>query len=422
MADPLESLETILGAKSNLKIIKSMLDVDNAPRSINSISEKSGIAYSVAHRDIHTLKEAGFIIEEDTKYKINTSHPMYLRISRLFQEDLPAGLAISNRQKKDISKMVAEIENHDSANIIVHHNADPDAIGSAVSLALALQRIGKKATISAPLGISLQSRQILEKYPFPVRDDLEKNPSLIIIIDSSSGEQVGALEFRTSPKIMLIDHHERGTIEELADLAYVDTEAHSTAILVYRLIVTSKIPIIRDAAPYLLSGIIADTAFLRLANRDDIAAVNDLLSYINLEDIFETLSSKEDISERIAKLKVLMRAEMYRVRNLIIAFSRVGSFESRAAVHLVKAGVDIAFVFNIQKDEIRLSARVRKYLKDIDLVSILKNIEPFIDGSAGGHREAASANGRNTKNIHKIKQVLLDVFEKREDSKAQRIS
>ncbi|MFH1126479.1 MAG: DHH family phosphoesterase [archaeon] len=417
-----EELENIIGAKSKIRIIEAM-SLENALMSIHSISEKTGVAYSVAYKDIHELKDAGFVVDENKKYRLNGEHPMYLAVRQLFSlKEVPSAV-ISNRQKKDIAKIVEELHNHQKAQIIMHHNADPDAVGSAVALALALMHMDIRVTVSAPLGISLQARQVLSKYPFHIRDETEKNPSIVFIVDSSSSEQIGELAFRTNPKIVLIDHHQRGNIAKEADLTFIDTDAHSTAILVYRFIVAAKIPVVSVAAPYILSGIVADTAFLRIADKNDVEAMNELLNYVELSSIFDALSVKEDISERIAKLKVLRRCELFRVRDLIIAFSRAGSFESRAATHLIKSGADVAVVSNVKKDEIRISARVRKYLADdIDLVKVLKNIEPLIDGSAGGHAEAASANGKDGKNAGKIVRVLVSEFEKRANSKAKVIT
>ena len=411
-------LENILGAKSKLKIIRSLINTKNTPQSIHSISETANVPYSVAYKDIHILKDSEFIIEQKNKFRLNRSHTLYRKIARLFsEEENSAEISISNRQKKDIAKIAAELQNHQKAQIIVHHNADPDAIGSAIALAIALKHQDMRVTVSAPLGISRQGRRVLDKYPFHIREETEKNPSLVFIVDSSSSEQIGKLTFRTNPKIILIDHHQRGNLAKDADFTFIDTEAHSTAILVYRLIVSLGIPVVSHAAPYILCGIVADTGFLRIADKKDIDVLDELLNYAELGEIFDALTVKEDISERIAKLKVMKRTELYRIRNLIIAFSRAGSFESRAALHIIKTGADIAIVFNIKKDEMRISARVRKYLsEDIDLVKMLKIAEPLIDGSVGGHAEAASANGKNPKNAQKIKNIILKEFEKRAKS------
>ena len=420
MDDELENIEdiecSILGAKSKIKIIRAMINADDTTLSINSVSEMEEVAYSVAYRDIHLLKDSGFVVEDESKYRVNRSHVLYRKILQLFSQEEGA-VNISNRQRKDIAKIWEEVGNHEKAQIIVHHNADPDAIGSAVGLALLLKKQGLAVTVSAPLGISRQGRRVLDKFPFHVREEVEKSPSLVFIVDSSSSEQICELAFRTNPKIILIDHHQRGNLAKDADFTFVDTEAHSCAILVYRMIVCLGIPVVSHAAPFILCGIVADTAFLRIACKEDIDVVDELLNYVELSEIFDALSVKEDISERIAKLKVMRRVELYRIRDLIIAFSRAGSFESRAAVSIIKMGADVAVVFNVKKNEIRISARVRKYLSsDIDLVKMLKMAEPLIDGSVGGHAGAASANGRNPNRINEVRKVILKGFEKRANS------
>ena len=413
-----DELENILGAKSKLRIIRAMINADDALQSINSLSEMAEVAYSVAYRDVHILKDLGFVVDEEGKYRVNRRHSLYLKIAEIFadKEEI-GGISISNRQRKDIAKIWAEVGNHENAQIIMHHNADPDAVGSAVALALLLKKQGLRVTVSAPLGISRQGRRVLEKFQFHVREEVEKSPSLVFIVDSSSSEQIGKLAFRTKPKIILIDHHQRGNLAKDADFTFVDTEAHSCAILVYRMIVSLGIPVVSHAAPFILCGIVADTAFLRIACKEDIDAVDELLNHVELSDIFDALSVKEDISERIAKLKVMRRVELYRVRDLIIAFSRAGSFESRAAVSIIRMGADVAVVFNVKKSEIRISARVRKYLSsDIDLVKMLKKAEPLIEGSVGGHAGAASANGKNPNKVNEVKKVILKSFEKRANS------
>ncbi len=419
----IEDIENILGAKSKIKIIRAMINADDALNSIHSVSEMAEVAYSVAYRDIHILKDQGFVVDDEGKYRVNRSHSLYLKIAGLFAEDEEIGaVSISNRQRKDIAKIWAEVANHEKAQIIMHHNADPDAVGSAVALALLLRKQGLSVTVSAPLGISRQGRRVLEKYPFHVRDEVEKSPSLVFIVDSSSSEQIGEPGFRTNPKIILIDHHQRGNLAKDADFTFVDTEAHSCAILVYRMIVCLGIPVVSHAAPHILCGIVADSAFLRIASKDDIDVVDELLNYAGLDEIFDALSVKEDISERIAKLKVMRRVELYRIRDLIIAFSRAGSFESRAAAHIIRMGADVAIVFNVKKDEIRISARVRKYLSsDIDLVKMLKKAEPLIDGSVGGHAGAASANGKNPNRVNEVRKVILKEFEKRANSASKLI-
>ena len=417
-SENIEDIENILGAKSKIKIIRAMIDAEDAPMSIHSVSDRADVAYSVAYRDIRLLKDSGFVVDDGGKYGVNRSHSLYLKIAGLFADEEKVGaITISNRQRKDIAKIWDEVGNHDKAQIIMHHNADPDAIGSAVGLALLLKKQGLCVIVSAPLGISRQGRRVLEKFPFHVRDEVEKSPSLVFIVDSSSSEQICELAFRTNPKIILIDHHQRGNLAKDADLTFVDTDAHSCAILVYRMIVCLGIPVVSDAAPFILCGVVADTAFLRIAAKDDIDAVDELLNYVELSEIFDALSVKEDISERIAKLKVMRRVELYRIRDLIIAFSRAGSFESRAAAQIIRVGADVAVVFNVKKDEIRISARVRKYLSsDIDLVKILKKAEPLIDGSVGGHAGAASANGRNPNRVNEVRKIILKEFEKRANS------
>lgn len=305
-------------------------------------------------------------------------------------------------------KKAAEKEGY--ATIIVHHNADPDAIGSAIALARGLAQLKVKSTVLAPADISRQSEAILGKYPYPVEKSA-KIGALAFIVDSSSPEQV-PVEIPEGCTVVLLDHHEPGALAKRANIALISPEAHSTAEIVLSVLSGLGIELTREIRFFLLAGIAADTGFFRYASREDLKRVIGLSEDIEIEAIFAALAVPEDISERIAKLQAAKRAEIYRLGDFIVAFSSIGSFESQSALGLVKSGADVAVVFNLQKDEIRLSGRMRHSLpKALDLAEGFSKLGKIIGGGAGGHRSAASANGKDTKSMDAAKKALLAYFE-----------
>ena len=108
------------------------------------------------------------------------------------------------------------LETNRLATVLVHHNADPDAIGSAVALAQALAQLKVKCTVLAPADISRQSSAILSKYPYPVQEKA-KLESLVFIVDSSSKEQV-PVDIPKECTVALIDHHRPGNLGDWAML------------------------------------------------------------------------------------------------------------------------------------------------------------------------------------------------------------
>ncbi len=312
------------------------------------------------------------------------------------------------------------LETNRRATIIVHHNADPDAIGSAVAVAQALAQFKVKCTVLAPADISRQSKAILSKYPYPVQEKA-KLESLVFIVDSSSAEQV-PVNIPDDCTVVLIDHHRPGNLAKRADISIVDSSSHSTAGLVLSLLKELGASLTREIRFFLLAGLVADTAFLRKASREDLKKAVELSEDIEIDDVFSSLSITEEISERIAKLQSAKRLELYRINDFLIAFSHIGSFESRSALSLVKSGADIAVVFNIQKKELRLSGRMRSSVPEkLDLARAFRSLDTIIGGGGGGHRTAASANGKNTKSISAAKYNLLSYFEKSLAKKAKKI-
>lgn len=397
-------LEEIIGSKSKIKILRFLVKNPANLYSIRSISLSSDVPYSVTHRDINEFFKLGIILTENNKIRLNINSQWHQKLKEIFTEKQVA------QKQLNTAKLERMLAKNKEALFILHHNADPDTVGSSIAFCRGLAQLGIKTRIMAPQGISKQSKSVLDRYPYPIEESIEKFPKLVFILDTSSPEQINT-EIPESSKLVIIDHHIEGELAKGASAAIIDSDAHSTAFIAYRALQKLGVEITKEIAFFLLVGIIADTNYLRLVNKNELQIVVELLDFFELEEVYVALSTPEDISKRIAKLKASQRMEFHIVKDLIVAFSRSGSFESSAALGLIKSGADIAIVENIQKNEIRISARERQYLKSkINLVKILKKIEPLIDGHAGGHVTAASANGKNVS--ADIRKVLLDEVKK----------
>ena len=410
-------LENIIGSKTKIRILPIVLTSENF--SIRQISVDAGVAYSVCHKDISEFVETGFVIEEKNGFCANREHKDYKKIINLFGlNEKEKGL--SNTKKKELKKLMDVLLEQKTAAILVHHNADPDAIGSAIALARGLFQTGIKCDIFAPAGISRQSANILKKYPYPILKALEKEYSTYIVVDVSSKEQLGNFKIPVGAKLAVIDHHEKGNLEENAFAVLKDMTAHATATIVWKILKELDTRITKEISFFLLCAIVADTAFFRIADKKDLEIITKLLEYTELQEIFSSLTVQEDISSRIAKIKSFKRIDSYRIGDVVVAFSRTGSFESQIALALVRSAADIAIVVNTKNNDIRISARMRHDLENkTDLVEILKTAESLIDGSVGGHKLAASANGKNPKCVLEIKNRILLKLEETFKNKAK---
>src|SRR4030042_344325 len=102
--------------------------------------------------------------------------------------------------------------------LLCHHNADPDAIGSAYAFQSLLAKCKPNLTaeIGTGQGISRLSKHILKQIPITVntQPNVEK-ANVIVLLDTNTTQQLGQLAERVTktaaPKIV-VDHTESHTL------------------------------------------------------------------------------------------------------------------------------------------------------------------------------------------------------------------
>lgn len=317
------------------------------------------------------------------------------------------------------SKILDCIENAEKILILTHHNADIDAVGASIALH---ESLDVEADLAVPDSISKGARDLANAYDFITNPSLE-DYDLIAILDCPSKEQLEPLRVESySGMIILIDHHSPGNLREIVDTAWVEEERRSTSEMIYEILrdnLKDK-KVDENLAKALICGIVADTSHLKLAGSKQFKYISELLEKADLEysKILSILHTPTDFSERVAKIKAASRTEAYRFDRRIVVFSWVGSFEAASARSLLRMGADIAIVFCPREDEMRISGRCKKNLtEEIHLAKdLFSEVEDCIQGSAGGHDAAASANGTNAdrKEIkNEMLKILEDIFGKK---------
>ena len=403
-------IEDIIGSRSKIAILKILFKSSSKGSTIRQLAVRSGTPYSVTYRDIELLTAENFIkVKKEGPNNIvmlNLNHADYKKLSQLFSND--------EKKENGPKKMFM----HEEALIIIHHNADPDAVGSAIAVARGFSQSNMKCNIFAPGGISAQSKKLLEKYPYPILEKIDSYPSLVFILDTSSPEQIKKITIPQNCKIIIIDHHTPGKLSEIADMKIIDPSAHSTAVLVYNLLSQAGITMTAEIAFFLMAAIVADTGYFRLIDKRDIAVIKELIEYVDMDNVFAALSTQIGYDEKIARMHSMEQSQKYTIDNKIVVFTKANSFESKIARFFVNSFADIAIVENTGKNDVRISARARKHLKGkIDLSLLMKGIGKDIAGSGGGHNIAASANGSGTDKIdiarEKMKDYIESIFRKK---------
>ena len=165
-----------------------------------------------------------------------------------------------------MKQIVNHLKNSRSVLLATHVNPDGDAIGSLIAMGLALEALGKKATLYC-------SSPIPAVYRFlPATDTITgvfANKALFdtaIVLDCGNFNRVGKafLEIQKTKTIINIDHHVTNT--GFGDLQMVDTTACATAEIIYRLIKKLEISISPGMATSIYTGIFTDTGSFRFSN------------------------------------------------------------------------------------------------------------------------------------------------------------
>lgn len=308
-----------------------------------------------------------------------------------------------------------------SVLVLTHHNADIDAIGSALALSLCLKQRGVSAKIGVGESVSKQAKKLVEGREIIIDPDCSSFDN-VIVLDTSSPEQLSTI--RNLRVDVLIDHHEPGKLADQAKVKLVEKDSKSTAQIIFHIVRGCGFKIDKELASLLMAGIIADTAHMRLAGKKELETLLELINHgANIEQVIQMIETPVDESERVAGLKAAMRADAYKLDDIIIVFSKLVSHEAAACRALVKAGADIAIVAAVKRDEIRISSRGRQSIEKygINLADIFREVGELIGGSGGGHAQAGSANGSKPGEVHKAFSLILDAVEKKTGKKSKKL-
>jgi phosphoesterase RecJ-like protein len=137
-----------------------------------------------------------------------------------------------------------------------HQRPDGDAIGSAVGMALALQTLGKEATVvmdGVPPAFLL---------PFPAVDriivtaETAATADAVLVMECSTLDRTGVRGLDRSP-VINIDHHPGNT--NYGAINWVDEGAAACGELVFTLIDALGVPLTPDIATHLYLAILTDT-------------------------------------------------------------------------------------------------------------------------------------------------------------------
>ncbi len=303
--------------------------------------------------------------------------------------------------------------------VLCHHNADPDAVASAIVLAEVLNRSGARAQAGVSEDINLISQNVLRVFEREIVINPPLDADLVVLVDTSSLEHLGKLGEQLkqkAPKLVVIDHHRPvEAMKQLVSFYFVQEGFASESELILQLVRELGAELTPGGASLLLAGIISDTAHFRFAKDQTFEAVNFLIKTgADYGRVLEALRLPEDPSRRVAMLKAAQRVELRRVHGRLVVLSELGSFEGDAASMLVRIGADVAVVGSEEKDMVRLCGRARQEIlkmTGLHLGELMEELGKQFGGTGGGHAGAASMSGKGK--LEEAKKYLFKVLQQK---------
>ena len=283
--------------------------------------------------------------------------------------------------------------------IATHKNADPDAIASAILLKYFIESIGGNACIMVPEGISSLTRRILSDLDVEyVECSKPYSVDGVIVVDASNQIQLGGvLEAIDGGSLILIDHHAPGNLVERAYISLVNQDYPSTTELVVEVIKASGGRVSAELATLGLIGILYDSRRFLIIGPRTFEITQTLIEwggdYVHAVKILSQ-EREEDYSERNARLRALSRLKIARTcKDLLVAVTHIGSYESSVARSLIELGADIAVVLTERREGYRASVRTsrRAEARGVKADSIALYLAGKYGGEGGGHSMAAMA-------------------------------
>ncbi|MDR0321208.1 MAG: bifunctional oligoribonuclease/PAP phosphatase NrnA [Treponema sp.] len=296
-----------------------------------------------------------------------------------------------------------------------HKEPDGDCVGSQLALRSALLRMGKEA-IACSAGPF--KRTELNDYSGQFSDVPENdNDAKVIIIDCSNKERTGSIhELLDKYPYAIIDHHAAVTYPPSTreSPVYVDPNAPSCTLLIYKLITIFDLEITEEEAKYLLFGLCTDTGFFRHLTEKNAHVFEIASKLINRgaspKHIFNEINGGKSLNSRILLGNILSRTEAHFDGRLLISCETLEEFnifglQSRDSDTLNQMLLSVKGVEAVVIIRQELVDNCTVSLRSVDKINVAKIAAHFC---GGGHKNAAGLTMKG--DIASVKQKLLEHF------------
>lgn len=298
--------------------------------------------------------------------------------------------------KSRSEKFSDALQSYETISIIMHHNPDPDAMASAMTIKHICDYIGVEAEILYSGNISHHEnrafRTVLDVQFTRIEDIDEITSEGVVLVDHNQIRQIDE-DNDIHPNI-IIDHHSENINEDDYKFCYIDPNVGACSSILteflYELDLLSE-EFDDKLATALYHGIKSDTKnFSKKVSEIDFTSINRLYKYIDEDKLYRISNPKIDDNS----LETKARAIMGRKVRGPFSVSDVGSVQNtdsipQATDELIQLeGISSVVVIGTHNNLIRMSGR--SHDDRTHLGEALNSVVQDIDGaSAGGHADSA---------------------------------
>lgn len=308
-----------------------------------------------------------------------------------------------------------KVINANSILILTHENPDGDAIGSSLALYNALKKIEKNVTVYIPEPDKMFSylpgygdMQIGKELPDHTKFDLA------IALDTSDVDRLGIAKevFADIEETVSIDHHI--TNQNYADVNYVNAVASSTCENLTVVLAILEIPINKEIAECIYTGILTDTGGFRYNITPETMeiAATVMESGINTAKIYRTIFDVTTLNRTKLVGRCIDRLETLEDGKIAFTYMTLEDLKQLQLEESDSEGI-VNFGRNIDTVEVSIFAKERedgshKYsLRANEYVDVSIIASKF---GGGGHARAAGCDSAVP--MEQVKQILIEEIKK----------
>jgi phosphoesterase RecJ-like protein len=293
-----------------------------------------------------------------------------------------------------MNEAIRELRAANSIAIVSHRDPDPDTVGSAIALGLALETLGKRVTLHCADPVPDGARFLAGADRFttaPPGEDLD----LVVTVDFGSIERA-KFALPTKPRTLNIDHH--ASNDHFAKVNLVDVTSAASAELVSRVIDALGVTWTADMATAALIGIMTDTGSFQFPSTDS-RALDRAARLRDAGADLQAITYNIFRNKRFEALRLwgLAFSRMRRELDGRLVWTEIGPADFRESeardedigglVEQVARsnGMRVVLLFNEQDGAVKVSCRTSAWAPSVDAAALMSR------WGGGGHVRAAGA-------------------------------